>query len=704
LTELAAWALFPLAALAVCTGVGLLAARIARAELEPAAIPPLGFAASIVLLGPLCATGAGEAPALALLLAAALTGFVVNPPRALRPGPGAAAGLATYALYIAPVALSGSATFLGYNLLNDTAIHLALVDWIGDHGSRWLGGQPPSSYIATIDDYVQSRYPLGSHELLAALRPLGGVDAALVYQPFLALSAALAAAAVYTLLPRGRYAALAAFAALASQLTYSFALQGGIKEITFVACLATAAALWRHPALMALPAAALYAIYGVYALPWLVPLALVALVLTRPPARVSATAAAVFLAGIAVLIPGSIHYWRHGHEVITSGQELGPLPGPLKLVQVTGVWLEGDYRFTPAHAWITYLLAALVLALAAAGVVGRARGALLLLLVPAFVAWAATTPISSPYIDAKLLAILSPAVVLAACLGVAALAGRPGVAIAAAVVAAGAILVSDALAYRDAFLAPMDRLGELSAIDRRFAGRGPILVNEFEEYVKHFMRRSRGSDPYEKWTAGRVVLSPGGVRLVKNDPFADLARMQLGFVERWPLIAVRRSPLAGPPPSNYERVFHGRFYDVWKRGGGPRERVPGRRHCRNRATFDIASHRPLPPGFYVDPRRPSRVDARKGGSVFASASTDAGTYRFWIQGTAYRRSALLVDDRRVGTVFGANRPSQWIDVGVLALQAGPHKLELRRPRRSLRPGDSRADLLGPVLACRPEPR
>src|SRR5206468_1716165 len=150
-------------------------------------------------------------------------------------GFGGLAGFGAYLLHIAPVALTGQATFLGYNLLNDTAIHLALVDWIGDHGSRYIQ-QPPSSYGAAIHDYVGTRYPLGSHELLAALKPVVGLDPALVYQPFLALCAGIAAAAIVALVWHlgPRRAALIAFAALASQLVFSFALQGSIKELAFI--------------------------------------------------------------------------------------------------------------------------------------------------------------------------------------------------------------------------------------------------------------------------------------------------------------------------------------------------------------------------------------------------------------------------------------------------------------------------------------
>jgi hypothetical protein len=731
--EFLAWVVFPLAALAICTGIGLLAARVAHADVHGAVIPGLGFATAIALLEPYFATGASATPALVILIVAALAGYAAALPwRAIpRPGLGAAAGTGVYLLYIAPVALSGSATFLGYNLLNDTAIHLALVDWIGNHGSHWLAGLAPSSYTATINDYVHTDYPLGSHELLAALRPLVARDPALLYQPFIALSAGIAAAAIYALLPRGgrRPAALAAFAALASQLVFSFSLQGGIKELTFILCLATAAALVREPPLLALPAAALYGIYGVYALPWIVPLALLAVVFARPTLRTFAVAVVVFAAAIAVEIPGSIHYWHHGHKVIASGGELGPLIAPLKLFQAAGIWLTGDYRDTPAtHAWITYALIGFALALALAGLLRGMRGPALAFLLTALVAAVASAPASSPYIDAKLLCVLSPAIVVATCLGIGALPWRRA-AIASAVIVGAALLVSDALAYRDALLAPMDRLDELVTIDKRFAGQGPVLVNEFEEYTKHFMRRSRGSDPYEKWTAGRVALRPG-VRKNK-ERWYDLDQMTTAFVERWPLIAVRRSPVASRPPSNYDRVWIGRFYSVWKRvrpaplvhiplgrppfapAGKPRcalvERLARRGRLRaasreNPALFAIAKGRPLPPGWYVDATFRYALDAGKGGELSVRARTHSGDLGVWIQGAAHRHDQLLLDGKLVGSVFGANRPGGWLDAGTINVPpATEHTLTLRRPKRSLRPGDARSDQLGPaVVTADPE--
>jgi hypothetical protein len=722
--ELAAWILFPLIALAILTGIGLLAERLARFEAHPALLPALGLAGAIAVLGPLFATGASGVVGCIALVALAAGGWIAGGRMRMRPRFGALAGGAAYALHIAPVVLTGHATFLGYNLLNDTAIHLALVDWIGDHGSRYIH-QAPSSYGATINDYVQSRYPLGSHELLAALKPVVALDPALLYQPFLALCAGIAAAAIFAIVrgaadgrgrPDVRVAAAIAFAALASQLVFSFALQGSIKEFGFIVCLAAAAGVARSPALLALPAAALYSIYGVYALPWIVPLALIVLVWTRPPVRSALIGVAVFLVAIAVYIPDSIHYYNHGHSVITAGTELGPLAGPIKPIQAAGIWLGGDYRFVPSHSWITYLLDVIVLLLAIAGAIRNRRIAGVVAFIgPALVAYILTAPKSSPYIDAKLLAILSPAVIVAACLGLAALPMR-AVAIGAAAVLGIALLISDGLAYRIALPAPTARLGELAHIDDLYAGKGPLLVNEFEEYVKHYMRRSHGSDPYETWTALHAQLRDP--RLPVNAHRYDLDQMTTAFVERWPYIVLRRSPVDSRPPSNFDRVWSGRFYEVWKRARpAPLEHIPLGSppfaattdvNCKRIANIrnSVAwirptpigvsllnppvGKRPLPPGWYASGRYPQMIEIHKGGSLPLTDSGAAGLH-LWLRGATFRAD-------RIGSLpvpRSLQRPWEWIDLGTTT-DAKP--LVFERPKRSLRPGDGQPDIVGPLIA------
>ena len=83
----------------------------------------------------------------------------------------AGAALFTFAVFAAPVVLGGSASFAGYTILGDTAVHFVLVDRIASEGTS-LAGLDPSSYRETLEAYFSSGYPLGAHAALAAVRPL----------------------------------------------------------------------------------------------------------------------------------------------------------------------------------------------------------------------------------------------------------------------------------------------------------------------------------------------------------------------------------------------------------------------------------------------------------------------------------------------------------------------------------------------------
>ena len=131
-----------------------------------------------------------------------------------------------------------------------------------------------------------------------------------------------------------------------------------------------------------------------------------------------------------------------------------------------------------------------------------------------------------------------------------------------AVVIAGGVIWSNVLAWHDVWLAPRDQLAELATIGNRFAGQGPALLNEPNPYgSRHFLRRLDPEAPGElRW---RCCHSGDGS--VEDGGYADLDGFRLASVLVYKTLVLPRSPVESRPPSVYEPVWSGRFYDVWQR-------------------------------------------------------------------------------------------------------------------------------------------
>jgi hypothetical protein len=588
----------------------------------------------------------------------------------------AAAAAVVFAVFAAPIVLSGSATFAGYTILGDTAVHFVLVDHIASHGTD-LAGLPPSSYRSTLEAYFASGYPLGAHAALGAGRQLAFLDVAWAFQPFLAFVAAMLALTLAGLL-RGVVASpwrRAAVAALAAQpaLVYSYAMQGSIKEIV---------TLWLVPLLAALVAGLADLPDGRFRISHALPLA----------------AALGFAALVGVMsLPTLLDlgdYLDITRDVVTAPEEFGNLLGPLNLSQVFGVWLTGDYRLLPrAGPGLDKLEGtyALIGVAAAAGVLGalwlarrRSLGPLLFLVVSVIALWYVERT-GSPWADAKALAIASPAVLLIAALGPLALEARGArlEALGLGLVLAGGVLASNALVYHDVSLAPRERLVELDDVGDRAAGNGPVLYTEFEEMGKHFLREA---DPVG---ASEAFYVPGLTPALRGDGAAqfgypvDVSELKPSDVRRFEGLVLRRSPDGGRPPTGYGLDWRGRYYELWTRGSGaappPAEPV---------AELVTAATR-LPPGWSRRGDDPSLVETVGPGTVQGRLRVPrAGRYQVWLRGSFGREVEVWIGGRRAGAVADElAQPGNWIAVGQLALAAGSHEARLVREGGDLSPGN-----------------
>jgi hypothetical protein len=689
-TLLICWLVFPVVMGILSLGCGLLVERAARTRLPVELLVPTGFAAIVTLTLFATLTSVTASLALPAVLALSLVGLAASLPPTLRrlDGWALAAGLGVLAVFAAPVVLSGDVTFAGYVKLDDTATFLALADRALEHG-RSLDGLAPSSYEATLAVNLPF-YPLGS------LLPLGigarvvGQDAGWVFQPYLAFLAALLGLALYRLsgnvLVSRCARAVAAFLAAQAALLYGYSLWGGVKEVAAAALVALAAALTtdafnarRSPRALlpfAVAAAGLVGALSIGALVWLAPvlgIAAVSLLRRRSGVRPVALIAAV----VVLLIPSlAVARLMLGAGVLSSIRdeaELGNLVHALSPLQIFGVWPVGDFRFRPERMDVTYVFVAVLAAMAVAGLaVAATRRAweVLLYVVGALGGALVYGLLTSPWIEAKALAMASPALVLAALVGALTLLSRRRV---EGVVAVGLIALgigwSNFLAFRDVTLAPRDQLAELEAIGEQFAGEGPALMTEYQPYgVRHFLRRL---DPEGASELRRRPIPLRDGSLIPKGGYADLAAFRPQTVLAYRTLVLRRTPVGTRPPAPYRVVWQRRFYEVWQRP----QVVP------------VSATRTPPCA------QPLEVTGR----TFSAPAN--GRYEVWVGGSVRGRLTTFVDGRRVGQVrHQLNHAGHYTSVGTVELAAGIHTLERHDHRSHFSPGEGgEAWVTGPLV-------
>jgi hypothetical protein len=769
LQSLLAWLWAPVALSLLALGLGLFAERVVRFELPGALVAPLGLAIAIVLSVAVYRLGVGAVVTTPLLALLALAGFVLarrGLRRRLNPGSASIAALAAYALYVAPVVLSGHWTWPGYDFVNDTASNLLFTDLLEHHGLALPN--PIDSATARVQAQPeQLGYPVGAHALLATLRPLTGAPLAAVYQPAMGTVAGLAAMSLTQLARRAGLtvlpAAAAGFLAAGAALLYRYGLHGEIKEMVVVALLATATAVGVETAesrlsvgavvLFAVSVLPLVLVFGAAGAPYALILG-VLVVLTaltgreRPSAahvaRVTMVGAVVAVLAALPTLSQTVRFGRSATEAFASTGEassnfLGHLLRPLPAVEAAGVWFARDYRLPADPGWGTenavVIVAALALVFVGIGTeLRRHRPAGVLLLGTAAITAVVLAPHLSPYADAKLLVILTPAVVLMAAVGAFALLGcrrltPRALGATGALIAAVGVLYSDALGYRVVQLAPPDRVAAMGDAAAHPQGGGLWLVNEWEEYAKYFMRRIRVRPAFEAVPPETVLRRPRPV----FGRYYDLDEERLAYVTSFPGIIKRRSPDASRPPASFHMVYENDYYEVWRRRAGVRvlDHLPlqrlhnatavpscaaigrlARRARRGEAL--VAARRPAAPLMDITKvPHPSYWTRRSDvpgvlapggpGEAGGPVSTRAGRYRVWLRGSFGRPTSVRVDGRRVGAAHEVNGPGQWVELGVVRLGARSHRVEVSRPAGSLAPGNGYQGELGPVALQPTEP-
>jgi hypothetical protein len=740
-----AWVLLPVVLGLLALGWGQLVALAAGLRPGFALLAPLGFAALVVVGGFCTLADATAELAAPVAVAGAVAGLALL--ARSRPSPPSAWGMAAlagaFAVYAAPIVLSGEPTFAGYIRLDDTATWLAFTDHLREHG-RDLSGLALSTHEATLALNVGEGYPLGGFVVLGIAAELVPVDAAWLIQPYMAWLAVVLAASAWALarplVASAPARAAVVFGAAQPALLFGYYLWGGTKEIAVAALVGALAAClgavvragFPVRALIA-PAAVCAAVLGILGeggAIWLIPPAALAVVVALrrlPPATVAIRGglgiALVAVLSLPVLAVGGLR--PPTSSPLNDADAVGNLIGSLEPAQVAGIWLAGDFRVDPDPALVTYALIA--------GAVLAATGALWLAwrrrafgpaayVGGALASTAAIYALGSPWVDAKAMATASPAIVLAALCAAFALAERrariAGLALAAAV--GIGLLWSNALAYRDVSLAPREQLTELEEIGERIAGEGPTLMTEYQPYgARHFLREG-DAESVSELRRRRIPLAGG--RLVPKGEAADTDALDPGALFAYRTLVLRRSPAQSRPPAAYRLIWRGEFYEAWQRPAGRTTAPPrlalgdeiqasGEADCRRIESLAartrpgqrlVAAARPPAvvvslaqasyPGEWATPGAPEAPAPSSAGELTVDVDVPApGTYSVWVGGSVRPEVELYVDGEPAGTVrHELNNGGQYVWLGEAELEPGVHRVELRFGGPDLHPGSGGA--------------
>ncbi len=792
---------YPLVLALLCLGAALLVDRLSGGWLPAALLPAVG-AAALIGVSQLSTYPAWLAPATPYLLAViAVAGFVLGRGRALAVALTARARLPAllvcpiaYLLALAPVLLAGRPTFSSYMALADSAVHMLGADFILRHGQNYSHLDLSNSYGLFLHNYYGTSYPSGADTLFGGSSLLLGLPLIWTFQPFTAFMLATAAGPAWLLVRRvgiggaagavGALTALATLTVILPALVYAYGLIGSVKEVSSLPMILGMGALvaehrrWLgvgtraaipFALLVAAGVSALGVAFGAWVLVTTLVLCAVALaqLVSGEPTRSGSTPtltpprlAALVAFGVLVLLVAAWPTWRqlsgslHVAQAIASTSNSGNLRSPLRWTQLFGVWMGGSYKLLPTGVALT-LTTALIALVALFGLIGMGnlvrtgRYSLAGWFALMIVLWLVLDTYATTWASAKTLMLTSPVAILLAWAGIAALRGsrlRVAAPLAVALLVGG-VAVSDALLYHSSNLAPTARYEELASINTRFAGRGPTLVTDFDEYALYELRDMDIGGPDFVYPPPMLAAAAGGygdpVQLDKIAPSALLA---------YPLIVTRRDPSAARPPAAYRLLWQGTYYQVWGRRRGAQAALAHvgltgspRSQCEQLARVVAATRAGIAPRGQASVDGQARDSAARGrsegggtrlvvamtpelvpvllrrtahppgwhrvrtgivmhGSGILRASftlPHAGTWELWLQGDVMRAVDVAIDGRELGSVGGQLDGNSLVTNPLTpmraTLTAGRHMLTIVRPGANLAPGDGGAATLAAIF-------
>ena len=646
-----------------------------------------------------------------------------------------------------PVLATFSPTFAGWIKLDDGSSWLAFTDNLLKSG-RDTSGLARSTYEATVQINLQGGtgptgapgYPIGVFVPLGVMAQILFIDPAWLLQPYLSWLVGVLFIVLFSVTSTLTKSRVMEFAvplmASLSALLMGYVMWGGIKEAANVALLAAIAALATHYSsrvddvntvvVFAIPVSAYIAVFGPSGAAWVTPIILVTFLgARRSGKKLALKAFGIFtLITIVFCLPTlttirSLTALKALLSFASSSKDIGNLLGNLPFAQVSGIWLNGDFRYAPQFELVNVLLEAVVFVAAAIGVftLWQRKQPQWCALILTLVALAALGTQGNAWIGGKSIAVASPFVLWAAGVGALRLRGmnlKREATVAMTAMAAG-VLWSFGLIFHAVWLAPYQELAELEYIGATYGqDSSPALMLEYSPYAaRHFLRTMdiQGAGELRR----DLIPMRDGKGLIKA-VHADIDEFPTSSLDPFATLVLRRSPTSSVPPSDFEQLWQGTYYDVWGRiADAPKvvDHVPYNSKDQASDTVkctDLTSSlerveanqillgQPHIPALITELDRttiPSNwigsgglLNLNSRGAVtFTVDVAESGDYQMWLKGWAKGMASILVDKSQVWE--GARvmpQGGESTPVAVISLEPGVHEIELRYATPWWQPG------------------
>jgi hypothetical protein len=259
-------------------------------------------------------------------------------------------------------------------------------------------------------------------------------------------------------------------------------------------------------------------------------------------------------------------------------------------------------------------------------------------------------------------------------------------------------------------------------------------MTEYEPYgVRHFLRRL---DPEGASELRRRLVPLRSGRSLDKLEVADIDQFQLAGLTVYRTLVLRTSPVQSRPPSPFNLVRRGRYYEVWQRAeaaSGVVEHLPlgdamhatAPARCRDvlrlareagpdgRLAAAVRGQEPIvvdlasatrPAAWQVVPTVTGAVSPATAGSVETLVHVPStARYGIWVGGAFRRELTVRIDRQEVSTQrHELSHSGQYAPLGEALLTAGVHRVTLHYGKADLHPGSGDPPFyLGPLVLARP---